>query len=77
MSSGPEHILNEIKQGVEKHGSYEVDWLILVNAVFPHSSVNSATKLREWAKENNLRYESIEVEGRGKKTKTIIKFSRR
>lgn len=77
MSSGPEHILNEIKQGVEKHGAHEVDWLILVNAVFPHSTVNSETILREWAKENNLRYESVKAEGRGKKSTTIIKFSRR
>lgn len=75
-TTGPESILEDIRQGVSRHGSHEIDWLILLNGVFPHSPVNSRPKLREWAEQNGLKFESVERQ-RGKAREQWLKFSRR
>ena len=75
-TSGPETILNDIRQGVDRHGSHEADLLILQNGVFPHSPVNSQGKLREWAEQNGLKFESVVIQ-RGKEREQFLKFSRR
>jgi len=78
MPAGFNPIFDDIIQGVAKHGSFEIDWLILLNTVFRRepSKPSPEAQLNAWAKENNLRHETVEIAGRGKKRTTLIRFSR-
>jgi hypothetical protein len=77
MPQGFDIYFDDIRQGVAKNGSYEIDWTILLNTAFRSdpSKPTPETQLKSWAKENNLRYESVES-GHGKKKRTLIRFYR-
>lgn len=78
MPGGFDVVFDDILEGVARDGSYEIDWLILLNTVFRSepSKPSPGAQLNSWAKENNLRHESTETR-RGKKKVTLITFYRR
>jgi hypothetical protein len=78
MPQGFDIFFDDIREGIAKNGSYEIDWAILLNTVFRSdpSRPSPETQLKSWAKENSLRYESVESR-HGKKKRTLITFYRR
>lgn len=75
MPGGFDIVFDDILEGVAKNGVYQIDWAILLNTVFRSEPTkpSPSAQLSSWAKENNLRYESSEIE-KGRKKATLISF---
>ena len=78
MPGGFDIYFDDIIEGVANTGSYEIDWVMLLNTVFRSdpSKPSPGAQLNSCVKENNLRYESSETR-HGKKKVTLITFYRR
>jgi len=70
-TSGPLTILDDITDGVEKSGAYEIHAEILLNTVFNGRNISFDTQLKNWANQNKLKYKQIQ-----KQDGVYIKFKR-
>lgn len=78
MPQGFDVYFDDIREGIAKNGTYQIDWSILLNTVFRSdaSKPSSEAQLSTWAKDNNFRYEWSEKQV-GKKKVSLITFYRR
>ncbi|MFY9622528.1 MAG: hypothetical protein WAQ99_22115 [Pyrinomonadaceae bacterium] len=77
MPQGFDVYFDDIREGIAKNGTYQIEWSILLNTVFRSdaSKPSPQAQLDSWVRENNFRYEWAE-KLIGKKNVQLITFYR-
>lgn len=68
-------ILEEIVAGVENNGSHEVDYPVITDVLFVHSTaIRLFADLRDWSYRNRFSIDIRQVKDKRKKTRTVLVF---